>query len=163
MNSAPGNPPHVVVGVTGSAASRWALAWAVGTARRYEMPLTVVTAFAPPAMAGQYGVAVTVVGREDAKAVIDQALVEVCGGMPDDLRIEITCVMASAGRALTSTAGVGDLLVIGSGGRLGGATRRFCARHTRCPLVIVPCPDAGELLGSPVRTVGRIARHLRHD
>jgi nucleotide-binding universal stress UspA family protein len=163
VSSTTGNTPRVVVGVTASAASRWALAWAVGTARRYGMPLTVVAAFAPPATAGQYGVAVAVVGREDAKAVVDQAFVEVCGGMPDDLRVEVTCVMASAGRALTSTAGVGDLLVIGSSGRLRGATRRFCARHTPCPLVIVPCPDASDLLGRPVRTVRRIVRHPRDD
>lgn len=155
--------PRVVVGVTGSPASRWALAWAVGTARRYAMRLTVVAAYGPPATGGQFGGVAVGSGREEAEAAVDAAFRDVCGGLPDVEVVEVTCVRAHAGRALTSAAGAGDLLVIGSGGRWRGATRRYCARHTRCPMVIVPCPDAGDLLGSPIRTVRRITRNVRHD
>jgi hypothetical protein len=40
-----GREPGVVVGVTDSPASGWALAAAVGAARRHRVPLTVVVAF----------------------------------------------------------------------------------------------------------------------
>jgi hypothetical protein len=52
----------------------------------------------------------------------------------------------------------GDLLVIGSSGRLAGPTRRYCARRTRCPLVVVPQPNVGDLLGAPFKTEGRAPR-----
>lgn len=83
--------------------------------------------------------------------------------MPADVSVRVAHVADTPGRALTETAGASDLLVIGSGGGgpLRGGTRRYCTRHTRCPLVIVPRPDAGELLGSPVRSARRQARDLR--
>jgi len=152
----------VVVGVNGSPASQWALAWALGTARRYGVPLTVVAAYMPPTSGGMYGPVGAAV-EEDARTVVEEAFRDVCGGRPDDVRIDVTCVMSTAGRALVSAAGPGDLLVIGSRGRLRGPTRRYCARRARCPVVIVPSPDAADLIGHPVRTARRLARHTRHD
>ena len=151
----------VVVGVSGSPASRWALAWALGTARRYGVTLTVVTAYMPPTAGGPYGSMGAGLG-EDARAVVEEAFRDVCGGQPDDVRVEVACVMSGTGWALIEAAGPGDLLVIGSSGRLWGPTRRHCARHARCPLVIVPCPDAGDLIGHPVRMARRLSRHPRH-
>jgi nucleotide-binding universal stress UspA family protein len=153
-----GSAPRIVAGVSGSPASHWALAWALGTARRYGLPLTVVSTYPPPVVGAQYGMVAVAVGEESARAVVDQAFRAVCDGRPADVPIKVKYVMGHPGRALTSTAGAGDLLVIGSSGRLRGATRRFCARHTRGPLVIVPCADASELLGTPVRTARRIER-----
>jgi nucleotide-binding universal stress UspA family protein len=138
------------------------LAWAVGTARRYGMPLLLVAAYRPPTSGGPYGPVIAAV-EDDVRAVVDEAFREVCGGRPEDLRVDVAYVMSSAGPALVAAAGAGDLLVIGSSGRRWGPTRRYCARRARCPLVIVPCPDAGDLIGQPVRTARRLARQPRHD
>jgi hypothetical protein len=80
--------------------------------------------------------------------------------VPEDLTIHTFYALDLPGRALTNSAGAADLLVIGSSGGITGATRRYCARHTRCPLVVVPRGDAGELLGSPIKVIRRTARNL---
>jgi nucleotide-binding universal stress UspA family protein len=150
----------VVVGVTDSAASRWALAWAVGTARRTGMALKVVVAFQSAPTSG-YAMVTFHDQREAAKELIAGLFNEVCGGFPPDLRVQRLLVLEAPGRALVAAAGPGDLLVIGSSGRFGGATRRYCARRTRCPLVVVPSPDAGDLLGTPIQVTKRAIRPFR--
>jgi nucleotide-binding universal stress UspA family protein len=149
--------PRLVVGVRDSAASRWALAWAVGAARQYQMPLTVVSAFGPVSTTARTYLPID--EQHAAAADFVEALIdEVCGAHPSDIAIDLCTVDESAGRALVEVAHASDLLVIGSGGSVFGRTRRYCARHTPCPLVIVPQPDAGELLGTPIRTSRSVMR-----
>lgn len=159
MTAIQGAGPGVVVGITDSDGSRWALAWAVGAARRYGLPLTVVTAFSATASA-LYATAVIDSQRQAAEHLVQALFDEVCGGTPDDLTVQMLYALDVPGRALTNAAGAADLLVIGSSGGITGATRRYCARHTRCPLVVVPRGDAAELLGSPIRVIKRTARNL---
>jgi nucleotide-binding universal stress UspA family protein len=159
MTAIHGAGPGVVVGITDSDGSRWALAWAVGAARRYGLPLTVVTAFSATASA-LYGTAMIDSQRQAAEHRVQSLFDEVCGGVPDDLTVQTCYALDLPGRALTNAAGAADLLVIGSSGGITGATRRYCARHTRCPLVVVPRGDAAELLGSPIKVIKRIARNL---
>lgn len=146
--------PRVVVGVTDSVASRWALAWSLGLARRRRMPLKVVVAYAAQARDG-YRRALADGKREIADALVRGLFEEVSDGVPTDVSVEVVVVADSPGRALTKAARAIDLLVIGSGGGLRGRTRSYCARHTRSPLVVVPCPEIGDLLGSPVDLVRR--------
>jgi nucleotide-binding universal stress UspA family protein len=149
--------PRIVVGVTDSVGSRWALAWAVGTARRSGLPLRLVTTL-PAATRGEYALVTEEEHRSAAHALVTALLAEVCGDTPTDVHIERLVVIDTPGRALVTAAGSGDLLVIGSSGRLAGPTRRYCARRTRCPLVVVPQPDMGDLLGAPFNTEGPAPR-----
>ncbi|HEX2355508.1 MAG TPA: hypothetical protein VHI50_03470 [Micromonosporaceae bacterium] len=57
-----------------------------------------------------------------------------------------------------STGPAGGLLEIGSSGRWRGRTRAFCARHARCPIVVVPRPDVAGLLGAAIPTAQRPTR-----
>ncbi|MFB9235691.1 universal stress protein [Plantactinospora siamensis] len=158
MTAIQGAGPRVVVGVTDSKGSRWALAWAVGAARRYGLPLTVVCAYSTT-VAAVHPLPVHDCQREAAEEVVRLLFAEVCGGVPADVPVAAVYAMDLPGRALTETAHAEDLLVIGTSGGLGGGTRRYCARHTRCPLVVVPRAEAAELLGSPVK----VARRHRRD
>ncbi|MEV4536624.1 universal stress protein [Asanoa sp. NPDC049518] len=149
--------PRIVVGVTDSVGSRWALAWAVGTARRTGHPLRVVTAL-PAATRAEYALVTEQEHRHAAHALVTALIAEVCGGVPADVPIERLVVVDTPGRALVRAAGSVDLLVIGSTGRLTGPTRRYCARRTHCPLVVVPRPDVEDLLGSQLKPAGRSSR-----
>jgi nucleotide-binding universal stress UspA family protein len=149
--------PRLVVGVKDSAASRWALAWAVGTARRSQMPMIVVNAFGPVSTTARTYLPID--EQHTAAADFVESLIdEVCGGRPTDVSIDVCTVDDLAGRALVEIARADDLLVIGSGGNVFGRTRGYCARHTRCPLMVVPEPDPGELLGTPIHTSRSVTR-----
>ena len=156
MNSGTDRVPRLIVGISSSRASWWALAWAVGEARRRGARLLLVNVFRPP-------LAPTLVdaspffggtprdpypdyvahGSALIRAAIDQAV----GRMPGDVPMEQQVVPGRAAAELASFAWGGDLLVLGCRhrgwlGRLApGSVARACARRTDCVVVIVPEPS----------------------
>ena len=147
--------PCLIVGVSRSRASWWALAWAVGEARRRGARLLVVHVFRPPA--GGYmvqtgpGVFVSFPDPTQGRAAHGHALIrtavaEAVGSMPGDVSTERQVISGRPAAELARLAYGGDLLVLGSRHRgwlrrlAPGSVARSVARRTRCPVVIVPEP-----------------------
>jgi nucleotide-binding universal stress UspA family protein len=147
--------PCLIVGVSGSRASWWALAWAVGEARRRGARLLVVHVFRPPA--GGYmvqtgpGVFVSFPDPTQGRAahghaLIRTAIAEAVGSMPGDVSTERQVISGRPAAELARLAYGGDLLVLGSRHRgwlrrlAPGSVARSVARRTCCPVVIVPEP-----------------------
>jgi nucleotide-binding universal stress UspA family protein len=142
--------PRVVVGVSDTAAARWALATAIGEARMRRMPLLVVHVSPMP-----QPVAVAVSGawndmlnaaRAKGAATLYTILDEVCGGTPEGLQVKAMAMIGDPGRVLVELARPGDLLVVGRGRRgvisrvLTPSARRYCVRHSRTTLITVEPP-----------------------
>lgn len=135
---------RVVVGVSGSAASRAALRAAVAEARRSGRALVVVTAWEPPEGEAMYR-------RwpdrdwarhwyETARARLTDVVEQTLGGPPPGLDVTLRVVRARPGPALVERAAhPDDLLVIGAGPhRWRGAVHRHVRRHAVCPVLTVP-------------------------
>jgi len=155
VNSGTDRVPRLIVGISSSRASWWALAWAVGEARRRGARLLLVNVFRPPvASAAETGRDLpgpsrdpyadhVAHGHELILTAIDQAV----GRMPGDVPMEQQVVPGRAAAELASFAWGGDLLVLGCRhrgwlGRLApGSVARACARRTDCVVVIVPEPS----------------------
>jgi len=139
---------RIIVGVSGSLSNLAALHAAVDTARRADVPLVAVLAWAPVGGEIAYHRAPCPIllhiwnGLADDRmcAAFDDAF----GGTPSGVAIERVVVRAAPGPALVRRANrPGDLLVIGAGRRLGrfrlGVTR-YCLRRARCPVLTVEPP-----------------------
>jgi nucleotide-binding universal stress UspA family protein len=138
-------PDHpVVAGFDGSPASRNALAYAAGMARRLERPLLVVYVttrgiYCEP-LTGQ--VIRTVNDREQISRWLLAELDEVCDA--EGLQVHTTTRCGNPARELAATAAQysADALVIGASGQawhqLVGSVPGWLARHVRCPLIVVP-------------------------
>ncbi len=163
MNGGTGRVPRLIVGISRSRASWWALAWAVGEARRRGARLLLVHVFRPPAApaTAAYGQAGPGTSRDPyadrvahGNALIRAAIAEAVGSMPGDVAIEQQVISGRPAAELASLAWGGDLLVLGSRrrGRLRrlapGSVARACARRADCPVVVVPEPSATALAGS---------------
>ncbi|MEV3861661.1 universal stress protein [Streptomyces sp. NPDC050095] len=133
---------RVVVGVSGSRASRAALRSAAERATTGE--LVVVRAWEPPEGEATYrrwpdadwarhwqGVA-----REE----LTRAVAETLGATPPGLDVTLRVERSRPGPALLALAtDPADLVVIGGRpGRRGGAVHRFVRRHALCPVLTVP-------------------------
>lgn len=142
----PGAPPDhpVVAGFDGSPASRNALAYAAGMARRLERPLLVVyvtarAIYCEP-MTGQ--VIRTVRDQEQISRWLLAELDQVCDS--DDLQVHTATRCGTPARELAAAAAQysADALVIGASSRawhqLVGSVPGWLARHVRCPLIVVP-------------------------
>ncbi|MEU4331928.1 universal stress protein [Nonomuraea dietziae] len=151
--------PRVIVGVDDSPASRWALAWAVGAARLWGMALVAVHVSRAPVHPFPEALPYTHAIRqfEEARSVelIHDLFDDMAGGTPSDLTTASLARLGEPGPLLVELARPGDLLVVGRG-RRGGldrlllpSTRRYCIRHARCTLVIVPTPPASEPMTGP--------------
>jgi nucleotide-binding universal stress UspA family protein len=144
----------VVVGVDGSPASLRALWVTVEEARRRYVPVEVVyvggdvgystlddTATASPASLGS-------ADRPRGVRVVEDALVELFGGVPADLPIRVTIAAPPIGPALVRAVNEPDLLVVGRSRRgfarrlLLGSVSAYCTAHAPCPVVCVPPPEA---------------------
>jgi len=147
--------PCLMVGVSRSRASWWALAWAVGEARRRGARLVLVNVYRPPIAGDAVMAAPGVFVRSpepDARrvahgnALIRTAIAEAVGSMPDDVSMEQQVISGRPAAELARLVYGGDLLVLGSRHRgwlrrlAPGSVARSVTRRTRCPVVIVPEP-----------------------
>ncbi len=160
MNDGTERVPRLIVGICRSPASWWALAWAVGEARRRGVRLLLVNVFRPP-------VDPAADNRDDfylrsprdpyadhvayGNALIQTAIDQAVGRMPGDVLVEQQVISGRPAVELADLARGGDLLVLGSRHRgwlrrlAPGSVARACARRTDCPVVIVPEPSSKSL------------------
>ena len=147
--------PRLVVGISRSRASWWALAWAVGESRRRGMRLLLVNVLRPSAVPAAYTdqdpsgpprdpfADQAEYGHALIRIAIDQAV----GRMPDDVPAGQQVVCGRAAVELAKLVRGDDLLVLGCRHRgwlrrlAPGSVARACARRTTCPVVIVPEPS----------------------
>jgi nucleotide-binding universal stress UspA family protein len=156
-----GRVSRLIVGISRSPASWWALAWAVGEARRRGARLLLVNVFRPPVAPaaddtgpGLYGTPRdpyadhVAYGNALIRTAIDQAI----GQLPGDVPVEQQVVSGRAAAELASFAWGDDLLVLGCRRRgwlrrlAPGSVARACARRSDCPVVIVPEPPPRALV-----------------
>jgi nucleotide-binding universal stress UspA family protein len=134
----------VVAGFDGSSASRNALAYAAGLARRLERPLLVVHVTAPgiycEPLTGQ--VIRTASDHGQISRWLLAELDQVCDA--EDLQVHTTTRCGTPARELAAAAAQysADALVIGASSQawhqLIGSVPGWLARHVRCPLIVVP-------------------------
>ena len=139
----------VLVGYDGSDAAETALRWAAGIARRLWEPLHVLRAWGmlnapiPPTKQGGY-----IPPLDDWEAAVRDELADQIERMRLDCELRLHVVHAQASSALLHAARGADLLVVarrGAGGFRGlafGSTADQVARHSPCPVVVVPVADA---------------------
>lgn len=156
--------PRLIVGVDESPASRWALAWAIGTARLCRMALVAVHVSRAPvhpfpeALPVQHAIR----AGEEARCgeLIKGVFEDVAGGIPDDLHVYLVSRVGDPGYHLVDLAREGDLLVLGRSRRgllsriFLPSTSMYCARHAKTTVVIVQQPtppDEPELSGERSR------------
>ena len=154
---------RVVVGVGRALGASQALRYAVEEARRRDVRLVAVRTF--HLANGEEGLANAALLTSAAAEQVRYAFTEAVGQLPPDVEVEIVVLVGPAGSALVSVADrESDLLIIGGcGARRWGrlrtaATARFCARHSVCPVVIVP-PTALARSGQ----ADRLAQHTTRD
>lgn len=160
MNGRTERVPRMIVGISRSRASWWALAWAVGEARRRGAKLLLVNVFRPPAAPslpdtnpGFVGTPRDLYAERVAygNALIRAAINQAVGRMPADVSVEQQVISGRAAAELASLALGGDLLVFGCRHRgwlrrfAPGSVARACARRAACPVVVVPEPSPTEL------------------
>jgi nucleotide-binding universal stress UspA family protein len=141
--------PGIIVGVDGSAHSRWALEWAMSEAVARHARLTVLSVPSP-------GTAVTITDGdlnldqacEEVQELVDQAVSRRPGPA---LPVTVQVTTGSPAAALIGAARDADLLVLGARGS-GGLQRRGVgsvssqvADEARCPVVIIFRPAAARL------------------
>jgi nucleotide-binding universal stress UspA family protein len=161
MADGTGRIPRLIVGISRSPASWWALAWAVGEARRRGARLLLVNVFRPPVDPAAYD---TVSGLFDTPrdpyadhvaagyALIQTAIAQAIGHLPGDVPVDYQVISGRAAAELASMARGDDLLVLGARHR--GWLRRLapwsvaraCARRSDCPVVMVPEPPPSALV-----------------
>lgn len=142
-----GNPPVVVVGVSGSTASADALRWAADEADRRHDILRVVRSwsaeprayYAHPADGPQAAAL-----QRQASDGLDATVRAVLGSQPRD-NVTTEVVEGMAERVLVQKSSGADLLVLGSAsgltaGRSIGPVIRGCLSRAHCPVVVV-CPE----------------------
>jgi nucleotide-binding universal stress UspA family protein len=80
--------------------------------------------------------------------VVEDALVELFGGIPADVPIRVNLAAPPIGPALVRAVTQPDLLFVGRSRRglarrlLLGSISAYCATHAPCPVVCVPRPEA---------------------
>jgi len=186
VNGGADRVPRLIVGIGRSRASWWALAWAVGEARRRGAQLVLVHVFRPPvapapAYYGQAGPGMSrdpYAGRvAHGNTLIGTAIDQAVGRMPGGMAVEKQVIPGRPAVELAGLARGGDLLVLGSRrrGRLRrcapGSLARACARRADCPVVMVPEPSpralpasllVGSVRGHRFRWAPRRGAHATH-
>jgi nucleotide-binding universal stress UspA family protein len=149
-SSAPQNPrpPHIVVGVDGSEASRSALRWALAEAELRNGEVEAVIAWRPALALAAPAARPAASGRsleeqsEDAKARIEHVL----AAEEADVAVHCRATRGTANRVLLEASSAADLLVIGGrsgqlAGKLPWSTGRQLVSEAHCPVVVVPLPS----------------------
>ncbi|MGB8960567.1 MAG: universal stress protein [Pseudonocardiaceae bacterium] len=133
----------ILVGCDGSAASRHALAYAAGMARRMAQPLVLVHVRPTPACYSMdYGFTPP---AEDPAELLDWLRTELADTVDTTgLTVHLVQRCGNAARQLAELAGDtrADAIVLGAPQRwmhrLVGSVPTWLGRHARCPVVIVP-------------------------
>lgn len=148
--------PRLIVGISRSRASWWALAWAVGEARRRGARLLLVHVFRPsyafpPSETGQCYLSTPPdpdAGRiMHGNMLIQAAIRQAVGQMPGDVAVEKIVFSGRAATELARLAYGGDVVVLGARRRgwlrrlAPGSVARACARRAECPVLMVPEPS----------------------
>jgi nucleotide-binding universal stress UspA family protein len=155
-----GQISRVIVGVDDSPAGLAALATATNLARSYRGQLVAVRSWALglPRHGGRRmrhlshpHVVLSFSGagqRAAATVLIGNAFKAAIGQMPKDITVTLETPDGDPAVTLVALASQpGDLIVVGTvGGHLvrrlvHGSVSRYCTRHARCPVVVVPGPD----------------------
>jgi len=148
MATAPsGDREHrIVVGVDGSAASKAALAWAVGEARRSDAVVDAVIAWEIPlALRTPWPPGLSIDFRGAAASALAQAVAEI-GDTADHVEIRSEVVQGNPAEVLLDASAGADLLVVGNRGHGGfaqallGSVGQHCVHHAACPVVVVRDP-----------------------
>lgn len=159
MGETTSHGPRLVVGISRSPASWWALAWAAGEARRRGMGLLLVHVYHPhllsaPPPEPRFG---NVPYDQDAERIsagnrlIWTAIAEAVGRMPTAIAFDQAVIPGRAAVQLARLAHGGDVLVLGSRHRgwlrrlAPGSVARACSRRAECLVMIVPEPSPKEL------------------
>jgi nucleotide-binding universal stress UspA family protein len=148
---------RIIVGIDDSPSGLAALRWAVSQARSRQAQLVAVRSWALglPRHGGRrhrYLVHPRVVlffngveQREASAKLVRETLLIAGGAKPGDLEVNVRTPEGEPGATLARLASrEGDLLVVGHehppGWRRGrrGSVSRYCCRHARCPVVVVP-------------------------
>lgn len=145
-DATPEGTPRVVVGVDGSAASRWALEWALDEGRLRRATVDVVHAWHLPYVVGHPLAPVPVdtgALEEEARRLVDQMVDGAdTRGLPRPP--ERIVVMGNAARVVLDVAEGADLIVLGSRGLGGfaglllGSVTQHVVNHADCPVVVIP-------------------------
>ena len=136
-----GAMPAIVVGVDGSENGRRALEWALAESRVRGCECRVVHAWADRTSPNPFGEPHTRQSEREARAALDEALA-LAGA--SGATVEGELVVGHAADVLVRASSDAQLLVVGSRGRsaltgaLLGSVSITCARHARCPIVVVP-------------------------
>jgi nucleotide-binding universal stress UspA family protein len=160
---------RIIVGVHGSLGSLQALRHAADEARERNVPLVAVIAWIPPggdlAERRHSSPYLRKIWREAAWEQLCAAFDAGLGGVPSDLRVESQAVRGETGPVLVDTADQpGDLLVIGTGRRVGfsrmmrRSVSRYCLAHARCPVLAVPPSALMDEMSHPLHS-WHIRRH----
>jgi nucleotide-binding universal stress UspA family protein len=142
MSRPSGEQRRIVVGVDGFEPSKAALRWAIRQAKLTGAAVEAVAAWHVPVSTGWIPTADVPDYRDDAFAVLAEAIDEMCTIDPD-VQVCPRLVEGGAGQVLVDAADGADLLVVGSGGHRGlaeallGSVGQYCARHASCPVVIM--------------------------
>jgi nucleotide-binding universal stress UspA family protein len=151
--------PRLIVGISRSRASWWALAWAIGEARRRGARLVLVHVFRPRfLLSPEIDPYFPNVPRDpnacrvaEGNTLIWAAIGQAVGQMPRDVAFEEVILPGRAAAELARLAYGGDVIVLGSRHRgwlrrlAPGSVARACARRADCPVMIVPEPSPSAL------------------
>ena len=131
-----------VVGIDGSEGSTKALDWAIAEASRSPAVLELATAWMFPMALGYVFAKTPDEVRQQVQRIADMSVSHVADVAPDVV-VRTTLREGEAGPMLVDLSAGADLLVVGSRGHSGihelllGSVGTYCARHARCPIVIV--------------------------
>lgn len=143
---------RIIAGIDGSHGSRMALTWAVREAAARKTMLQPVIAWQRPAEHGDTPhdlVSDEQLAERAAREQLEQVLESVAGQSPVTIA-DALVMRGDPARVLCEQSAGADLLVVGSRGLGGfaglllGSVGAKCARHSRCPLVIVRDGQAGD-------------------
>ena len=154
----------VVVGVSGDAGSRAAIALAAREARYRRAPLIAVQAYGGECLlkaAGAGPVAALSPAEDeriDAETRLRRAVRDALGDLADG--VELRTVLGLAGGRLVETAGRvnAQLIVLSTrsrGSRLLGTVSQYVLRKAPCPVLVVPAGSGAEPQDTPEASRGR--------
>lgn len=162
---------RVVVGVNGSLGSLEALRRGVDIARGTQRRLDVVRVWQPTVCSynkADFSITSRPIARREQHN-LDESIAQALGTPPPDLDLRTTVRgwEGNAGRVLTWLANrEDDLLVLGSSHRgllswmRPRSVGRYCVRHARCPLLVVPLPALARSVWSRPFQTKRLVRAI---